>query len=223
MPTRGAGGDSEKSKPRISMLRLSPDAPVECYSKQYLHADELPFFDQGPIAPNVVSLDDDSCAGSSRVGLAICFELGVPAHAAATFGAGAELYLASVAKHAAGMDAAEKTLTSEHRAPSASLLLSIGLVVTCCHLQNVESLCCCVVVLDLSRAYKAPTLLVNCIGKSDGDGMLCTGGSAVWDAAGHCIGRLPTDSAGILIYNESDGSTKAVLCEDSQRDTQQSL
>ena len=139
-PTRPRG-DSEEGKPCISVLRLSPDAPMDCYSKQYLHADELPFFDPGPIAPNVVSVRrGDSCAGSIRVGLAICFELGVPAHAAAAFGAGAQLYLASVAKHAAGMDAAEKTLTGEQRAPLASLLLAIGLVVICCHVQHFESL-----------------------------------------------------------------------------------
>jgi hypothetical protein len=79
---------------------------------------------------------------------------------------------------------------------------------------------------DLSRAYKAPTLSVNCIGECDGGKMLCSGGSAAWDAAGQCIGRLPPDKTGVLVFNVEDGSAEAVVCEGgsgSSTSTQQSL
>lgn len=64
-------------------------------------------------------------------------------------------------------------------------------------------------------------MLVNCIGESDGGSMLCTGGSAVWNAAGECVGRLPTDRAGVLFYDIRDGSTKAVLYEDGEDKAEQ--
>lgn len=64
-------------------------------------------------------------------------------------------------------------------------------------------------------------MLVNCIGESDGGSMLCTGGSAVWNAAGQCVARLPTDRAGVLLYDLSDGSTKAVLHEGGEDEVEQ--
>lgn len=111
-PTMSQKCSDVESKPYISMVGLSPGTPIACYSKQYLHADEHPFFAAAPIAPNILSLTRGSTTSASvRVGLAICFELGVESHAADAFSSGAELYLASVAKHADGMASAEATLT----------------------------------------------------------------------------------------------------------------
>lgn len=116
-PTIRQDSGEVEAKPYISMLGLSPGMPLASYSKQYLHADELSFFASAPIKPNILTLKNGSSTTTSVcVGLAICFELGVAAHAAAAFGAGADLYIASVAKHADGMASAEATLTGKLRA-----------------------------------------------------------------------------------------------------------
>jgi len=105
-------------KPRIGVARLAGDAPVRWLGKQYLHADELPFFAaQPPESPTV----DVSLGDGRRLGLAICYELACEEHARRAFADGAVGYLALVAKTARGVAAAHARLgdiARSHRAPA---------------------------------------------------------------------------------------------------------
>lgn len=103
-------------KPRISLVLFQPGAPRAVYSKQYLHADEEPFFVPGPRQAGLIG-------SAPRVGLAICYELSIAAHAEATFGQGAQLYLASVAKAAQGVAAAGARLAGVAREFAAPALM----------------------------------------------------------------------------------------------------
>ena len=38
----------------------------------------------------------------------------------------------------------------------------------------------------------------------------------MWDASGQCIGRLPVDRPGVLVYDVEDGSARAVVCDGSE-------
>jgi predicted amidohydrolase len=58
----------------------------------------------GPRSPYVLDT-------APSVGLSICYELSVPEHAVAAFDHGAEVYLASVAKTASGVEAASRRLS----------------------------------------------------------------------------------------------------------------
>lgn len=82
-PTRAANGVC------ISMLVFQPAAARQVYSKQYLHADEEPFFQSGKDGVGLLR----GC-----VAPVICYELSVPQHAAAAANRGAQIYMASVAK-----------------------------------------------------------------------------------------------------------------------------
>lgn len=86
----------------ISMVIFQPDQDRETYSKQYLHADEVPYFVSGR---NTIRL-------SGNIAPAICYELSVPEHAEAAHKAGAEIYMASVVKTAAGTTKAIDTLAA---------------------------------------------------------------------------------------------------------------
>lgn len=87
----------------ISMILFQPNQPRQTYSKKYLHADEKPFFISGPNFPILQ-------VGQTKIGLAICYELSIPEHAAVAHEHGADLYLASVAKSATGVAAASQRL-----------------------------------------------------------------------------------------------------------------
>jgi predicted amidohydrolase len=91
------------AKPHIALLLFQPQRPRRLYAKQFLHGDEEPYFTAGPRAPGVLDTEP-------KIGLAICYELGVPAHAAATMAGGAEIYIASVAKTAQGVATATERL-----------------------------------------------------------------------------------------------------------------
>lgn len=87
----------------ISMLIFQPNQPLTVYSKQYLHADEEPFFVSGDSIGSVP-------VKGHEVGFAICYELSIAAHAEAAHASGAQLYLASVAKTEAGVAQASQRL-----------------------------------------------------------------------------------------------------------------
>ena len=88
----------------IGMVLFRPGQPRLVYAKHHLHPDELPFFVPGANVP-VLPVGDGS------VGLAICYELSIPAHAAAAVANGADCYLAGVAKSAAGVTNAHRRLS----------------------------------------------------------------------------------------------------------------
>jgi predicted amidohydrolase len=104
----------------IGLLLFQPHQKVERYAKQYLHADEEPFFASGK---NTI------CLLPGKIAPAICYELSVPAHAENAFQQGAEFYLASVAKSAAGINEAAKRLSqiAQDYAMTVLLVNCIGL------------------------------------------------------------------------------------------------
>ena len=87
----------------IAMVLFQPQQPRRTYGKQYLHADEVPFFVPGegfPVLQTAVS----------PLALAICYELSIPAHAETAHRHGAGAYVASVSKSAAGVVRAEERM-----------------------------------------------------------------------------------------------------------------
>jgi predicted amidohydrolase len=85
---------------RISMIVFRPDAARVVYSKQHLHADELPYFVAGD---GQVTL----AGGGEIVVPAICYESLLDTHCAQAVALGATVYVASVAKSAQGVAKAE--------------------------------------------------------------------------------------------------------------------
>jgi predicted amidohydrolase len=106
-PTLGVDGV------RISMIVFRPDAARIVYSKQHLHADELPYFVAGD---GQVTLP----FGAELVAPAICYESLLPEHCARAAALGATLYVASVAKSANGLakaDAHYPAIARRHALP----------------------------------------------------------------------------------------------------------
>ncbi|MBL8861857.1 MAG: carbon-nitrogen hydrolase family protein [Planctomycetes bacterium] len=104
-----------EGQPRIGLVLLRPHAPRRAHAKHHLHADEEPYFGRGQEPVGLVD-------GAPRIGLAICYELSVPEHAAATFASGAQIYLASAAKTAPGVAQAHLRLAEVARAFHAPVL-----------------------------------------------------------------------------------------------------
>ena len=89
---------------QIGMVIFQPDEPRLVYAKQYLHADEHPYFVPGT-EQVFLSLDDH------KIALALCYELSVPEHSVNAYSHRATIYLASVAKTAAGVEKASEVLS----------------------------------------------------------------------------------------------------------------
>lgn len=107
-----------RNLPTISLVVFRPGISPMVYSKQYLHPDELPFFEAGAAHVGIVQKDH------KKVALAICYEISVPQHAEQAFSAGASVYLASVAKTAKGIQAAHERLADIARHYSMLVLMS---------------------------------------------------------------------------------------------------
>lgn len=85
-----------KAGVQIGLLIFQAHQQVKVYGKQYLHADEEPWFVPGlNLQPVLI--------GDSRLGLAICFELSVEAHFNNVMLAKPDVYVASVAKFGKGI------------------------------------------------------------------------------------------------------------------------
>lgn len=111
VPTKTEG------KPRISLVWFQPRGPRGVYSKQFLHVDEEPFFAPGPRIPGIIDT-------VPKIGVAICYELSVPAHAEATFDHGADIYLASVAETERGVQGSHPRLAEIAKHFGAPVLLA---------------------------------------------------------------------------------------------------
>ncbi len=97
----------------ISMLIFRPGEAPKHYDKQFLHADEEPYFSSGHHQKTIIGLNQ-------RVAPAICYEISVPAHLEQALTQDAAIYLASVAKTAEGMTAAYQRLAAiakQHQMP----------------------------------------------------------------------------------------------------------
>lgn len=109
--------------PIIAMLVFAPGRPVGVIGKQHLHPDELPFFSPAPVAPDPLPVP-------LRIGVAICWELSVEAHVSGVMDGGSALFLASVAKTAAGVTEGHRTLARIARSRSVPALM-VNCVGTC--------------------------------------------------------------------------------------------
>jgi predicted amidohydrolase len=159
LPTAGMDGI------RISMLVLRPDASRIVYSKQHLHADELPYFVSGE---GQVALP----AGGEVVAPAICYESLLPEHCAEAAALGATVYVASVAKSAKGVAQAEAHYPV------------------------------------IARQHGLHVLMANRVGPSDD--FEAAGGSAVWNADGAVLARLPSTGEGALLLDTATGATTVI-------------
>jgi predicted amidohydrolase len=88
-----------ESQIRISMIIFEPNKPRQTYSKQQLHEDEFPYFENG-IGQIIIKTND------RKIAPAICYESLQPTHAENAFKLGADVYLASVAKSLNGVEKA---------------------------------------------------------------------------------------------------------------------
>lgn len=85
-----------ESNIRISMIIFEPNKPRQTYSKQQLHSDEFPYFENGD-GQVIIKTNDKNIAP------AICYESLQQTHSKNAFKLVADVYLASVAKPANGV------------------------------------------------------------------------------------------------------------------------
>lgn len=114
LPTRGANGIL------ITMVIFQPHQPRQAYSKQHLHSDELPFFINGN---KQVFISNDS----QTIAPGICYETSLPQHWENVHQRGANIYVASVAKTAAGIERSSKIFSEMAKKYSMTVLLSNSL------------------------------------------------------------------------------------------------
>ncbi|MBN8820725.1 MULTISPECIES: carbon-nitrogen hydrolase family protein [unclassified Spirosoma] len=111
LPTRAPAGI------HISLIIFQPHTARQVYSKQYLHADEEPFFVAGqPFT--------DFTVDNKAIALAICYELFVPQHAQDAANRGANLYMASVVKSVNGIGKALTRLAEIARTYAMPVLMA---------------------------------------------------------------------------------------------------
>ncbi len=101
----------------ISMVIFQPNKARQTYSKRFLHPDEEEFFIGGPDSTGLF-------CDKNNITIAICYELSVPEHAENAFTSGADIYMASVAKSADGVDQSVKRLSDIARKYSKTVFMS---------------------------------------------------------------------------------------------------
>lgn len=111
-PYRGDEG------PEIGMFIFRCSQPPAVYTKQILHADELPYFRSGTTQLPIV-------IGAETLIPAICFESLQMENALQAKEAGATVYVASVAKHRGGMERAHRHYAAVAR--------ELGMIVMVCN------------------------------------------------------------------------------------------
>jgi len=83
---------------RISMIIFEPSKARQTYSKQQLHSDEYPYFENG--------FEQVLIKAKATIAPAICYESLQPTHSENAYKLGADVYLASVAKPVNGVQKA---------------------------------------------------------------------------------------------------------------------
>ncbi|THU41921.1 carbon-nitrogen hydrolase family protein [Niastella caeni] len=101
----------------ITMVLFQPNRLRQTNSKMYLHADEEPFFISGNNLQGLI-------INNTPVALAICYEISIPEHSESAAKSGAQVYIASVAKTAGGVEKATKTLSDIARQYSMTVFMS---------------------------------------------------------------------------------------------------
>lgn len=101
----------------ITMIIFQPQQARQTYSKKYLHVDEEIFFVSGESSIGLLGQN-------ANVAIAICYELSVLEHAEHAAKSGAEIYIASVAKSASGVEKASKSLSDIASNYSMTVLMS---------------------------------------------------------------------------------------------------
>lgn len=91
MPTKGINGIL------ITMIIFQPHLPRQTYSKQHLHSDEIPFFINGNSQTFLSN-------GDVKIAPGICYETSLAPHWENAHKNEANIYVASVAKTAAGLE-----------------------------------------------------------------------------------------------------------------------
>lgn len=114
LPTKGNGGVL------ITMIIFQPHTPRQAYSKQHLHSDELPFFINGN---KQVFIENDTL----KIAPGICYETSLPEHWEYAHDNKANVYVASVAKTAAGIERSAKLFSEMAKKYSIPVLLSNSL------------------------------------------------------------------------------------------------
>jgi predicted amidohydrolase len=147
------------------MVVFRPDAARIVYSKQHLHADEMPYFVAGDGQVTLAS-------GGELVAPAICYESLLAEHSAQAAAFGATVYVASVAKSANGVAKADAHYPA------------------------------------IARRHSMPVLMANCVGPCDD--FEAVGGSAVWDANGERLARLPSRGEGALLFDTATSEAIAI-------------
>jgi predicted amidohydrolase len=102
---------------QISMVIFQPETPRQTYSKQQLHADELPYFINGK--KQIILTHDNK-----KIVPAICYESLQIKHSDNANKLGAEIYVASVAKSQNGIDKAMKHYPAISKKFSMPVLMS---------------------------------------------------------------------------------------------------
>ena len=100
-----------QQKPRIATVFFHPEGRPTTYAKQWLHADEQPFFEAGNA---FYTLD----LSGGRVVPATCYEVFVPAHLEGARALSPDLYLVSGAKPVANLERAVQrsaAIARDHR------------------------------------------------------------------------------------------------------------
>lgn len=107
---------------QIGMIIFQPHQSRLVYAKQHLHADEYPYFVNGE--QQVYLLSDQL-----KIAIAICYELSVAEHAENVYRENADIYIASVAKTATGVEKATISLAGIASKYAMTVLMSncIGL------------------------------------------------------------------------------------------------
>ena len=113
----------------IAMVIFKPKSNIQYYFKQYLHEDEVPFF-QPKKSASVIEFQQ------KKIKLAICYEISVDEHLEDIILEKPDLYLASVAKHKLVMEKAKNRLQfiSERYKIPTLLVNNVGMAdgMNCC-------------------------------------------------------------------------------------------